>query len=123
MITANELRIGNLVLGPKGTMYNGEITSWNIGEFIKCNEYCDFIQGFRPIELTEEWLVKFGFEWCHEACGYFDKHHAVYFWESGEVEVHPFCTNDKDCQIFIKHVHQLQNLYFALTGEELTLSE
>jgi hypothetical protein len=23
----------------------------------------------------------------------------------------------------IKHVHQLQNLYFALTGEELTLKQ
>jgi hypothetical protein len=64
------------------------------------------------IPLTEEWLVTFGFEYIEE----------YKWWEidwcnftidlGGEYEFefafHP-----------IKYVHQLQNLYFALTGKEL----
>lgn len=33
------------------------------------------------------------------------------------------CFTDGTFAAEIKHVHQLQNLYFALTGEELTLKD
>lgn len=62
-----------------------------------------------PIPLTEEWLLKFGFEKAYETC----------------YQYKDFILNDKfimmdiDITIQLKHVHQLQNLYFALTGEEL----
>jgi hypothetical protein len=34
-----------------------------------------------------------------------------------------FVVLDIDLTIEIKYVHQLQNLYFAITGEELKLNE
>lgn len=81
-------------------------------EFTECN----------PIPLTEEWLLKFGFE----KDGYND-HKSYYYTLNG------FKLNVDDGYLFldnpnqlaeaksikIKHVHQLQNLYFALTGKEL----
>ena len=62
-----------------------------------------------PIPLTEEWLLKFGFEKAYETC----------------YQYKDFILNDKfimmdiDITVQLKYVHQLQNLYFALTGEEL----
>lgn len=82
-----------------------------------------------PIPLTEEWLVKFGFK-MHEGNNYYR------YWIIGddivkglELTFRPalegvlFCytprQTDNRNEIHIKHVHQLQNLYYALTGEEL----
>jgi hypothetical protein len=120
---ATELRIGNLVY------YNGILTKITPTE-ITFQEYWQRNKGknslkpeesIQPIPLTEEILFRCGFEWCAEAFGYFDKLHAAYIWDNGDIEIHPFCTNDQDCWVKIKYVHQLQNLYFALTGEELNI--
>lgn len=80
-----------------------------------------------PIPLTEEWLVKFGFErtedeihgeitWDYQRD--IDSHECWAEWnERGQLEgVIVDCVNR-----LIKYVHELQNLYFALTGEELEL--
>lgn len=75
---------------------------------------------FKPILLTEEWLLKFGFEevelsiprkWNNKKFRIRENHPNRYFvsYKYGHVE--------------LIHVHQLQNLYFALTGEELTIKE
>lgn len=108
---ASELRIGNFV---RNNM-NGEI-------LIPCDILCDGINtenfeglnyGFiEPIPLTEEWLLKFGFE----ITGNFQtkdrfqthKQDGIIWFEHGYIVVE------------LQYVHQLQNLYFALTGEELT---
>lgn len=82
-----------------------------------------------PIPLTEEWLVKLGFE----KSGY------VPVWMSkrlinNEIDRIDILINEKKQMYFVpsvlvkwsvelKYVHQLQNLYFALTGEELTIKE
>ena len=75
---------------------------------------------YEPIPLTEEWLIKFGFD--------FDGYCS--YWKS-EIELtkdtmdeHFQSFNNVGsglCQKEIKYVNQLQNLYFALTGEELTI--
>jgi hypothetical protein len=65
----------------------------------------------KPIPLTEEWLLKFGFDG----------------WDLGKYTLirtngNFFITGHKGPiaqNIFF--VHQLQNLYFALTNEELTI--
>jgi hypothetical protein len=78
-------------------------------------------QDYQPIPLTEEWLLKFGFETSKR------------LWDSFSRSYYYLSKKDKLCfnlheskNIFymyeykhIKHVHQLQNLYFALTGTEL----
>jgi len=120
---ANELRIGNYVyhdalkiprLGIDGVDYM-QIT----GEGISCFE--QKLMDVIPIPLTEEWLLKFGFEtWETEVSL------QIYdFWQLYNLKIAiykgNFYTDINAKKIFIKHVHQLQNLYFALTSEELTI--
>ena len=68
---------------------------------------------YEPIPLTEEWLVRFGFE-------YSDLNG-----DSGLWKIPPFQIYGKynqfiyDYKLDVNYVHQLQNLYFALTSEEL----
>ena len=79
---------------------------------------------FKPIPLTEEWLVDFGFiklptksyplnsqNWCKS-----DSKNNTFFVYTGS-------RGFETSQSFILHnyVHQLQNLYFASTGEGLTI--
>lgn len=87
----------------------------------------------KPIPLTEEWLFKFGFfvknfdytipisecevVWLtlipqHEACTSYSV--CVTQIDEDELDQNVFLSD-------ISYVHQLQNLYFALTGEELEI--
>lgn len=72
-----------------------------------------------PIPLTEEWLLRFGFE----SNPYQDRY------ELGEIYIDCDKTRGKlelwesKTNIIINTVHQLQNLYFALTGKELELKD
>lgn len=77
---------------------------------------------FEPIPLTEEWLLKFGFEkmstneyWF----GIIAKGKILHISLSGNVEIMGLNFNSIRLGDICKYVHQLQNLYFALTGEEL----
>jgi len=113
---ANELRIGNWV---QWNNVNAKIT---LADF--CEEY-ETSQAFfhkEPILITEEWLVKFGF----------DSNRCISLridtsFDSLQI-THNFDVNIYDvsggfvCLKKINYVHQLQNLYFALSGEELTLT-
>jgi len=109
---SKELRIGNLIND------NGLVESVVVEHLIN-DEYYDGLKGCKPIPLTEECLIKFGFSKIN------GKHI-----EAWELIGSPF-TWSKDCLNIgngmsitnIKHVHQLQNLYFALTGEELTIKD
>lgn len=69
------------------------------------------------IPLTEEWLFKLGFECIFTH----DDHH--YYLESLDLGLdrsyQPFGIGQYKLEF--EYVHQLQNLYFALTGEELIL--
>jgi hypothetical protein len=104
---ANELRIGNFILLTKDNFYTSKIYQLSGFDICKLDESNCF--DAKPIPLTEEWLLKFGIInrqiWVFEIFG--DNKRGFHISsESGE-------------WIFIEHVHQLQNLYFALTGEEL----
>lgn len=80
---------------------------------------------FEPIPLTEEWLLKFGFEYSSFYGNY--KIKAGNYSNSIKLYEGEWCYNNDDsdagCYFVttIKYVHQLQNLYFALTNEELTI--
>ena len=73
---------------------------------------------FEPIPLTEDWLKKFGFKRII---------HREYDWILDDIGI---CWDEDDkCfwieingkEIELRYVHTLQNLYFALTGKELTI--
>jgi hypothetical protein len=118
---ANELRIGNLFILPNGDI--GKISYHEIRLMVVAIEKPDY----KPIPLTEEWLLKFGFsnreafsykEWF---IGFNPITHDWMFdicWLVGHD--YPFYRNG---HFAIKYLHQLQNLYFALTGEELTIKQ
>ena len=118
-----ELRIGNLV-----QYANDERVFVNlIGKTLEITAadilsiYNDNIQ-VEPILLTEEWLIKFGFKRVQEdkyGCHYENQECWVYLSHGGfDVEV---ITDDERFNLLrtYKYVHQLQNLYFAITGKEL----
>ena len=73
-----------------------------------------------PIPLTEEWLSKFGFE-----NAFADKWDGMEWMPCEFINGKLYYTPDMHHHASkgIENVHQLQNLYFALTGEELTIKE
>lgn len=105
---AKDLRIGNWV--NDDSCHDWQIT---LSDFY--NMYLDDDCPFTPIPLTEEWLVKFGFEKDSFGCLYFGYfyYRKSLFYSSGEFSNIGLPN--------IQYVHQLQNIYFALTGEELTI--
>ena len=78
---------------------------------------------FSPIPLTEEWLTRFGFRHkkTEKANSYTKYFFMINFVTEGRYKGKTFIkvANFKpDINNFL-YVHQLQNLYYALTGEEL----
>jgi hypothetical protein len=135
---AEELRIGNLVFDKRngvvcsvdGLQYSGRIVTED-------KKYDDWKRVIDPegIPLTEEWLIKFGFR-PHPRGGFYTIIHnspgieAVIQWkQNGYLGIETAqgldgeLTNHTQLPVLIKHVHQLQNLIHALTGEELTIKE
>lgn len=120
---ANELRIGNYIMFEPFGGAGFEIIQAQELPFKDRNIV-------EPILLTEEWLLRFGSKkvideprfhewsvpeykkWKKSICIEFDKDGC--FFTGGEGIY--FSKN-------IQYVHQLQNLYFALTAEELTIKK
>ena len=125
----NELRIGNLVLTKDGITKVSDVLEVGINMIHDSWEYD--LGDIEPIPLTEEWLVKFGFNikgvtglkgkyvvWLYDVKDYcFMIHDSRDNLDSNDLKVYSTPLAN------IKHVHQLQNLYFALTGEELTIKD
>ena len=127
MIKPNELRLGNLLQDDNGNIMTVEELKVDglICRVIDREKY-PLPQGWhcQPIPLTEEWLLKFGFEHAYtssypEYTRYCINSFSVSSWGKQKL----ICLGDFESEydIEIQHVHQLQNLYFALTGEELKL--
>lgn len=75
-----------------------------------------------PITLTEEWLVKFGFEEVKPLPN--DEHKWSTYSKNGvHIDLPYFEFNLEEITIEIKSVHQLQNLYYALTQTELIIKQ
>jgi len=90
---------------------------WDTSDWYALLECTLFLENIEPIPLTEEWLLKFGFEIKQGRFGneYWGK---INLYTSSDKKI-VFCFDGY--LKGIKYVHQLQNLYFALTGNELTL--
>ena len=111
----SELRVGNLIQWES----TGDIESViDIKTLRLKNPIINniHIKDCKPIPLTEEWLLKFGFV----SNPYQDRYENEF--------IHVECNKTRgitelwiERMPHIKYVHQLQNLYFALTGQELEL--
>lgn len=72
---------------------------------------------FEPVPLTEEWLTRLGFEKFNDKGDYWS-YEGLKLWMHDE---NKFYHINSEIMVYIDHVHQLQNLYFALTRNELVL--
>jgi hypothetical protein len=127
-MTANELRVGNLLQGDtiqnvnQGIYSDGvmQITGFGIHQIetglIKLN----------PIPLTKDWLIRFGWIYNNETKT-FEKYpngdprlHLIYVPTNNSWTMFNFVLKAMIAKR-IWYVHQLQNIYFALIGEELTI--
>jgi hypothetical protein len=119
---ANEFRIDNLVDYKYGEELFYKIASIDEETVsLKDNISFDYI-GYDEIEgipLTEDWLIKFGFKKNETFC-FINIESGI---ELMNIANKYFRGRYKGALITkdIEYVHQLQNLYFALTNKELTL--
>ena len=126
-----ELRIGNFI------QYNSPDHSICFDLVVGINYSDDFhvhmvelhgrtpinINGISPIPITPEWLERLGFEWDIYYQGYCDGNYIVNIRENGTISFAYGKRRHDEMQFlpYIKYVHQLQNLYHAITGNELKI--
>lgn len=121
MIKANELRINNYVLLNTSSLCGPDFIPAQIHEIKNISTNCGTeyeLFNYDPIPLTPEILEKCGFDGNelnikstgHQACLSMNDDKSVSLWVEGHYEF-------GKC----KYLHQLQNLFVALTGEELNV--
>lgn len=135
---ASELRIGNWI-----EVYSSEsqVNEFDSGliffNLLKNQDGTNFEYDYidaefaKPILLTQEWLIKFGFVqkpdsgYWKDDLVYFDGPLQIFFKPNYNKFFFGIRGRGYNCEqyvdIEINYVHQLQNLYHALTGEELTI--
>lgn len=113
MIQANELRIGNWVNYLRS---DKEVTPLRVDRIQGNDDYGDCY----PIPLTPEILQKTNFEWDIFWQGLTDGNWVLTEGEKGYRIA--YGKRRHDFIVYgIEYLHQLQNLYFALTGTELNV--
>ncbi|CAD0220322.1 hypothetical protein [Chryseobacterium sp. JV274] len=129
---ANELRIGNLTQD-KVTKVVYSITANALLYLTACKEE-DKEASIEPIPLTEDWILKFGFqidqyveiESLVDESGGWDLQLEIEYGERGTVICVSSDSLNQSLSIPLKHVkyvHQFQNLFFTLTGKELAINK
>lgn len=136
-MNVKELKVGNTVQDYNERLVTVSNSIIYFFEKIGCDQNTALI----PIQLTEEWLIKLGFEINDDGfyVTTFESKH-----ENNGTEANCFidrmiidalhvgrksyivwlCNSVSDKMVCYRltHVHQLQNLYFALTNEELKIN-
>lgn len=134
---ATDLRIGNIVQRPydKTThVVSGYLEPYVYLGFEGKGNYYSHRSKLEPIPLTEQWLERFGFykDYENDYYSYWSLYGFTTLADYGGQQVLVAKTDKNythfrcgyyENEICCEHVHQLQNLYHALTGEELTLKE
>jgi len=116
MIKANELRLGNWVFDPEGEM--STVNAIGKTNYSLDNFYHGHIDDIKPIPLTEDILLKCGFEF--DGLSYIKEYGEEYFfYVSYDGESFVISADDSDIGKPFYYLHQLQNLYWCLCGEEL----
>jgi len=131
MIKSNELRIGNwvkrnIIFGDTESPEFGKITQVYMDGFTVDYHYP--AKWYQPIPLTPEILEKCGFveqfgEFILSNGDPYENGNFLFTIEEDTIQISILNEGSQLQYIFIpkpKHLHQLQNLYYALTGEELT---
>lgn len=129
MIQAQDLRIGNWVNYYNDNVYFKVVSVGHSGLDVENSHEKTWIERdqFQPIPITPEILEKAGFIGKYKSCGYHYTKDIVNLSSQDEddygnsienYQLH-FYHNHQGAPIYF--VHQLQNLYHSLIGEELKL--
>jgi hypothetical protein len=115
MIDVRELRVGNLLYNERTVVTIDARSIFDIW---------DKSEKYEPIPLSQSWLKRFGFEiaensyfkgvfniWVNNICIHQDTFDVTVF----------SLYNYNDTKVYIQYIHQLQNIFFALRGEEITI--
>ena len=135
---SNEFRIGNYYFD--GVSYSKVISIDEYGINPFDGQFCKQYEGNEaPIPLTEGWLFNFGFQQSDSVATYFKTKKAFIYKNYILFYIVSPCVKNEENELTffsdisfqylnghginkeIEYVHQLQNLYFALIGEELEL--
>ena len=123
---AKTLRLGNIVRSKT----NGIGKVEQVGSSINSN----YVEGrsidgnywensFLPVEITPKWLIDFGFTPKTKLSG----HNGFYldgWYLIKEKDIYQFIpAGSSQIMKEIKYLHELQNLFFAITGRELELKD
>jgi hypothetical protein len=126
---SKELRIGNYYKDGIGREW--KMTLEDMIYQLLDNRY----KSLYPIPITEEWLIDFGFSESLPYGGNNGYWYKIWHYDftNADIEFNIYddfdltpetgrfgLMNYKCVSIDIKYVHQLQNLYFSLTGQEIT---
>ena len=138
MIQGNQLRIGNMVfdwakrIATVESINSHDVVRLSSSDY-KFESFNLKQHGVSPIPLTEDWLLKFGFEKLKGRYHEDTYMNADLNFGNPVLKLNDYtrlCTNGGYEYLFLdgfrlpcKYLHQLQNLYFALTGNELTIKE
>lgn len=131
MIQQKELRVGNYVHVP--TLDNELYEMSTISRYGRDCSVTDNklgyqssildIENINPIPLSEEWLINLGFEEDMSTFYYNAKIASIYLHTpySGSKNWN-VKANGGDKLTSVQYVHQLQNLFYVLTGEDLAFN-
>lgn len=123
VLKENDLRIGNFIKVISSTKkFDSYITQAKGYDIVRIEEKSFTYWNYEPIILTEEWLLKFGYGKKHDI---YYKNNSLLRFIGNEVFYSRGEIDDAEFQEYItsvKYVHELQNLHFALTGNELTVA-
>lgn len=127
MIDPKELRIGNCVLYKPYANQSGEQKSicgilGMKAYFNKHTNETGMIYNLQPIELTPDILKKCGFVESNDSLKLKLYEGFEFLWDGDNVCINTlvdFETIICDFKHHLTNLHRMQNLYYALTGEEL----
>lgn len=136
MIEAKDLRIGNLIYFTKDHPVSEVTQIFKKGVNVNTTDgMCPYVL-IEPIKLTEKWLINFGFKEC-EPSRYGHKYtigradwgftiensfeKETWFFGHEHYDSGNEDENNKSMHFCfdLKYVHQLQNIFYSLTDEEL----
>nr|WP_315026061.1 hypothetical protein [uncultured Chryseobacterium sp.] len=133
---AKELLLGSIIYSKGQNIKDGQFLGWKNYETKVTIEVLQHILNnntdykYSPITLTEEWLLKFGFEQMKDS--------TTYEWKDGDYRSIQVDLKSNEAEIYlcgydyamssqcfpidhIQYIHQIQNLFYSLNGKELNL--
>lgn len=135
-VTVRDLRIGNYIKIRQDNFHFQEILQINKGSVCIEDAISDEFVGVdiievEPIKISKDWVEKLGFIFIIRNMWELkiDFYTKLQFYENQDDYITLFVQNYNNGERIsdthlalknVKHVHQVQNLYFALTGRELT---